>query len=68
MSPENLISVEFYLFVMKVIVILVIILYVVCFIMILRRLPVRFQAVQNDVVGKALHPTCLGGNVAVLSR
>ena len=35
----------------------------------IRRLPVRFLAVQNDVVslGKALHPTCLGGDVPVLT-
>ena len=31
--------------------------------LLIRGLPVRFQAVTNDVVslGKALHPTCLGG-------
>ena len=34
-----------------------------------RRLPFRFLSVQNDVVslGKALHPTCLRGNVPVLT-
>ena len=33
------------------------------------RLPVRFPTVINDVVslGKALHPTCLGENVPVLT-
>ena len=36
--------------------------------LVIRRLLVRFSAVPNDVVslGKALHPTCLGGNVPVL--
>ena len=35
--------------------------------LLIRRLPVRFLVMRNDVVslGKALHPTCLGGYVAV---
>ena len=37
--------------------------------LVIRRLPDRFPAVPNEVVslGKALHPTCLGGNVPVLT-
>ena len=37
--------------------------------LLIRRLPVRFPAVRNDVVslGKALPPTCLGENVPVLT-
>ena len=35
--------------------------------LVIRRLPDRFPAMPNDVVslGKALHPTCLGGYVPV---
>ena len=37
--------------------------------LVIRRLLVRFPAMKNDVVslGKALHPTCLGENVPVLT-
>ena len=37
--------------------------------LLIRRLPVRFLPVPNDVVslGKALHPTYLGGNSPVLT-
>ena len=37
--------------------------------LVIRRLLDRFPAVQNDVVslGKALHPTCSGGNVPVFT-
>ena len=37
--------------------------------LVIRRLPVRFPAVPNDGVslGKELHPTCLVGNVPVLT-
>ena len=37
--------------------------------LVIRRLPDRFPTVPNEVVslGKALHPTCLGGNVPVLT-
>ena len=37
--------------------------------LLIKRLLVRFPAVPNDVesLGKALHPTCLGENVPVLT-
>ena len=37
--------------------------------LVIRRLPDRFPTVPNYVVslGKALHPTCLGGNVPLLT-